>query len=698
LLAGWRLRGAGYVHKWLVLGALIGLVAGLGAVVFFGALQLGTHWLLEGLGGYHPPGTAGEGGAVPGSGFARPWALPLVVAGGGLVSGLLVFLLAPEAEGHGTDAAIAAVHHNPTGLRGRAALVKIIASAVTIGSGGSGGREGPTAQISATFASTLARRLNLTPADARIAVSTGMASGIAAIFRAPLGGALLGAELLFRDDLEAEALLPSLVASIVAFAVFGAVNGFTPIFGYLSGDQFTHPTQLVAFGVLGLVAGLVGRGYATVFYRLGALLRRVPAPRIVLPGLAGLVVGLIGLAVPGALGTGYGWVQQEMDPARLLTLPLWLVLLLPAAKILATTLSIGSGGSGGIFGPGMVIGAATGAALWRLLGPVLPGMPHGPAAFVVVGMIACFGSVAHAPLAVMLMVGEMTGNLSLLAPGMIAVALATVAVGDVSIYTSQLRTRADSPAARFRAAMSPATALRVADAMAAPRLVLPRELPAVEALALVERAEVPGAPVTSSNGSFHGTVSRAQLAAAASDQPDRPVGQLAARDVPTLPTDADLDAAAETLATSPDNWVPVLDDARSVVGIVGTADLIRGYRLSLRSTLRRLHGTTRGTVLVELPVAAGSAVDGRPVRDLALPDGTALVSVQHGPHLLFPTGDTVLTAGQTVSALVRRGAEDRLRELFSTGAGEAPRAQTEAEPEVETEPEPKAQVDGRALP
>jgi H+/Cl- antiporter ClcA/CBS domain-containing protein len=666
--AAWRLRGSGYVRKWLVLGALIGLVAGSGAVVFFGALELGTHWLLDVLGGYQPPSTVGEGGGDPGTGFARPWAIPLLVAGGALASGLLVSLLAPEAEGHGTDAAIAAIHHQPTSLRARAALVKIVASALTIGSGGSGGREGPTAQISATFASAMARRLNLTPADARIAVSAGMASGIAAIFRAPLGGALLGAELLFLEDMAAEALMPSLVASIVAFSVFGAVHGFTPIFGYLTGSQFSHPGQLLGFAVLGLVAGLVGRGYAVSFYRLGDVLRRLPVPRAVLPGLAGLAVGLLGLVVPGALGTGYGWVQQEMDAGLLLSLPLWLVLALPVAKILATSLSIGSGGSGGIFGPGMVIGAATGAALWRLLEPWFPALPADPAPFVVVGMIACFGSVAHAPLAVMLMVGEMTGNLSLLAPAMIAVALASVAVGDVSIYRSQLRTRADSPAARLRAAMSPATSVQAQQTMSPPRLLLPLSTNVADALARLDAAGLPGAPVVAVDGGFAGAATREALRATAAEHPERTMAHVPLDDGPTLPLDAHLDAAAETLATSGSGWVPVLDDRRHVVGILGTADLIRGYRLSLRSTLRRLHRSGRSTALVELRVEPGSPAAGHPVRDLTLPAGATLMSVHQGSELVFPDGDTVLREGQVVTALVREGDQPLLERLVAAPA------------------------------
>lgn len=459
-----RLRETSYLRKWLILGAAIGLVGGLGAIAFNASLRWAGHLFLGALAGYRPPAPIGEG-ATMGSGahLVRPWAIPIVTGLGGLLGGILVFRLAPEAEGHGTDAAIAAVHHNPRGIRARVALVKIAASAITIGSGGSAGREGPTAQISAGFGSMLARWLDLTPRDARIAVTVGIASGIGAIFRAPLGGAILGAEILYREDVEADALVPAIVASIVAFATFGAVEGFTPIFGSSEAYRFRHPSELLYYALLGVMAGLVGRLYAGAFYGAIRLRHRLPGGEVWKPAVGGLLVGLLALAIPQVLGTGYGWVQLAMG-AGLLSLPLWLVIALPVAKILATSCSIGSGGSGGIFGPGMVIGGFTGAALWRIVHG-LPAVPQDPAPFVVVGMIACFGSVAHAPLSVMLMVAEMTGTLEMLAPAMVAVGVAAAVVGDTTIYANQLRNRAESPAHRFRFGMPLLATIPVSEAM-----------------------------------------------------------------------------------------------------------------------------------------------------------------------------------------------------------------------------------------
>ena len=279
-------------------------------------------------------------------------------------------------------------------------MVKIIASAVTIGSGGSGGREGPTAQISAGTASGIARLLRLSVAQARILVTAGMAAGIAAIFRAPLGGAMLGVELLFLEDLEADALLPGLVASVVGYVVYGAVDGFVPVFGDQATITFTGAGQFVWFAALGVAAGLVGRLYTASFYGVSDLAPRVRLPRWLLPALAGVAVGLLGLVVPGVLGTGYGTVQDLLTPQGVAALPVLLLLAIPFAKIAATSLSIGSGGSGGIFGPGMVIGAALGAGFWRVLHgiPALaPSVGDSPAIFALVGMVAVFGAIAHAP-------------------------------------------------------------------------------------------------------------------------------------------------------------------------------------------------------------------------------------------------------------------------------------------------------------
>ncbi len=655
-----RIRRTSYLRKWVVLGAAIGVVGGIGAIVFFTALELATHLFLGVLAGYHPPTPAGEGGA-PITDIARPWALPLVVGLGGLISGFIVFRWAPEAEGHGTDAAIAAFHHHPRGIRARVPAIKVVASAITIGSGGSGGREGPTAQISAGFGSFLGRILDLDARDSRIAVTVGMAAGIGAIFRAPLGGAILGAELLYRDDVESEALVPSFIATIVAYSIYGAVEGFSPIFGAQSRFGFADPAQLGWYALIGLVCGLVGLLYIRNFYGLTAYFHRLPMPRAVKPAIAGVVVGCIGIVLPGVLGTGYGYVQAGLDRQTLLSIPLWIILLMPLAKILATSLSIGSGGSGGIFGPGMVIGGLLGAGLWRLLEPIAPAIPVDPAPFVIVAMMALFGSVAHAPLAVMLMVAEMTGNLSMLAPAMVAVGLATFVVGSRSIYRSQLATRADSPAHRFRFAMPLLAAIAVGDAARAARAVLRADESVASARARLSGAALPGAPVASRDGAVIGMVDLADLDRL---DADAAVGDhLSARE-PLLAPDDGLDDALGALADHHRDWAPVVSGGR-LRGILSVRDALAAYRTALGGNVRQLRGLRADGVIVEAEIAAASTLAGRAVSEVPWPAQAVLVAVERADALIVPRGDLRLAAGDRLSIFAAPGVRDALEDLLA---------------------------------
>jgi len=433
-------RESGYLRKWLILGVSIGIIAGLGAVVFFLSLKYAGEFLLGTLGGYQQPQAIGDGGGSGSPGFSRPWAIVLIAFGGALVSAVIVAKLAPEAQGHGTDNAIEAALSDPRSIRGRAVVVKLIASALTIGSGGSGGREGPTAQISAGFGSLLTRRLNLSDDDGRLAVSLGIGSGIGAIFSAPLGGAVLAASIIYREDFNYKALVPGFITSATAYAVYGSILGFAPMFGFVEPRYTFDPAQTPWFVVIGIIAAGIGYLYARTFYGTIALTKRLPGGIVIKPAIGGLLVGLLALAIPQILSSGYGWVQIALTREGLATIPLWIVLVLPVAKIVATSLSIGTGGSGGIFGPGIVIGGFVGAAIWRLADTVgAPGIPDGPGLFVIVAMMACFGSVAHAPLAVMIMVAEMTGSFSVIPAAMITVGVAYLIISrtPVSIYRAQ---------------------------------------------------------------------------------------------------------------------------------------------------------------------------------------------------------------------------------------------------------------------
>lgn len=667
--AGRWVREAGYLPKWVLLGAGIGVIAGLGAVAFYRALRFASWLFLDVIADYRPPLPAGEGGGVGSGHFAHWWLIPIIVCAGGLVTGLVVQRLAPEAEGHGTDAAIDAVHTNPRMVRTRAVIVKLVASAIMIGSGGSGGREGPTAQISAGFGSLLARTLDLSPEDGRTAVSVGIGAGIGSIFSAPLGGAVLAADILYRDDFEVAALIPGLIASIVGYTVFGLIDGFSPLFGYAApGYQFHDPMQLAWFAVIGVCSGFVGLAYSTGFHRIADLFHHLRVPAVSKPALGGLATGLVALALPEVLGTGYGWVQQSLQRPELLTIPLWVVLALPLGKILATAFSIASGGSGGIFGPGIVIGAFTGAALWRLLAPIAPDIPHSPAPFVIVGMMACFGAIARAPLAVMLMVAEMTGSLTILAPAMVAVGIAYLIVrrSGQTIYRSQLRNRDDAHAARVRTGLPLLARVTAQQAMAPPRLVLASTTTIGQARERLHTAGVPGAPVVDEEERFLGDISLDSLPAEPTDTDRQPLARHVDATAPSLTADANLDQALQALPPG-HPWLTVLGPERHVKGILALSDIVRAYRVVMRADAHRISRASANATLIEERVTERSPLIGQPLNHAPLPPATVILSVQRGDAVNLGLAATPVAAGDIITALVHPDHLDQIRAQLGTG-------------------------------
>jgi CIC family chloride channel protein len=670
------LKNSRYLTKWLVVSSLIGIVAGVGAIAFTLAITWATHFFLGGLVGYQPPNPQGEGGG----GDLSPLLdigrhplfllLPLVVGLGGLLSGLIVFTFAPEAEGHGTDAAIAAFHYEEGRVRARIPLIKLVASAITIGSGGSGGREGPTAQISAGFGSLLARWLGLSVSDRRIALAAGIGAGIGAIFRAPLGGALIGAEILYTQDLEIDAIIPALVASIIGYAIYGAWAGWEPIFGNQAQNTFNSPLQLVYYALLGIICGGVGILYARTFHGAARLFHRLSLSRHwlwVKPTIGGVLVGLMGLAIPEALGMGYGWVQASMGPL-LLSLPFWLVLVLPFAKILSTSLSIGSGGSGGIFGPGMVIGSMVGASVWRLTFQHLPAIPATPAPFVIVAMMALFGGIAHAPLAVMLMVAEMTGNLSLLAPAMVAVGLASIVVGKHTIYTSQLETRANSPAHRLRLSFPLLSTLVAREALMpmVSQFITPETTVAAVEVAIKAEGRS-GVVVRKPDGTLAGVATLADIQRVPEEARDQTaIGAVMTREPVAVRASDPLDVVLEQLTKAGIRWAPILDEGEygapaRPIGVVSVASIMDAYHRAVAQGTRRMRSLVEGTVLVEVTVTPESMLAGKMLKQLRFPPQTLVVAIRRGGALVFPRAETELRSGDAVTFLTNPVVEPQLR-------------------------------------
>ena len=382
-------------------------------------------------------------------------------------------------------------------------------------------------------------------------------------------------------------------------------------------------------------------------------------------------MGLIALAIPEVLGTGYGWIQQGLG-RQLLTLPLWIVLILPFARILATSLSIGSGGSGGIFGPGMIIGAFIGASVWRLFEPVVPSMGHNPAPYVIIGMMCCFGGISRAPLAVMLMVAEMTGSLSILGPAMIAVGLAWFIVrrSDDTIYRSQLESRADAPAQRLLIGMPVLSNVPVRQAMAPPRLVLAGGTSAVQARRELEEQGLAGAPVVDREGRFEGILSLDHLEKGDPGSKAQ-VESVVDSSAPTVSDSAHLDVAVEAITAATQHWVAVLDGERKVVGTLAISDVVRGYRLGLLASLQQINPSAEGRGADRVTVASGSLLANHALRDTRLPPSVIITTIQRNRDLVVPNGDTVLIPGDELVLIGASGDIAAVRACAAANAASA---------------------------
>ena len=331
-----------HTGRWILLSAVIGVVAGVGAILFDQLFELCSSLLLGGIGGFQPPGPGTEQLAEPFGPIAL-WRLPVVLILGAIVSGVLVYLIAPEAEGHGTDSVIGAFHTGLGKIRKRVPLVKMISSSLTIGSGGSAGREGPIAQIGAGFGSYLGDILKVSNRERRILMLAGVAGGIGSIFRAPLGAALFAGEVLYREpDFEADSLMPALMSAITGYSIYASYAGWDTMF-ITPAARFEHPMELLAYAALGVICALAAIIYVRFFQSVRAAFEKLPVSPALRPAIGAALLGLLALAFPEILGMGYGYVQQAINGELAVT---WMLAFV-AAKIVATTLTISSGGRAG---------------------------------------------------------------------------------------------------------------------------------------------------------------------------------------------------------------------------------------------------------------------------------------------------------------------------------------------------------------
>jgi len=561
------------------LGIIVGVVSGLGAIVFNFLLRTGTKFFTEDVILYLSPGH-NPGYTIFNVPMGR-WMMLWIPALGGLLSGFLVFHFAPEAEGHGTDAMIDSFHRKKGMMRRRVPIIKTLASAITIGSGGSAGKEGPIAQIGSGFGSILASLLKLSDAERRTMLLAGAAGGIGAIFKAPLGAALFATEVLYsKADFEFEAIIPCILSSIVAFMVFTFHDGTGTIF-HIPTFTLATPAQLPFYGVFGLFCALIGYLYVRCFYGMrDHFFKRLRIPISLKPALGGLMLGILAFFLPQVLGGGYKWMQSAIDGQ----LALGLMASLIFAKIVATSATISSGGSGGVFAPSLFIGSMLGGLYGNICGKLFPHIVTEPAAFVLVGMGGFFAGVAKVPIAALIMVAEMTGGYSLIVPMMIVSSLAYLLLGRTSLYEKQVDTRIDSPAHIGDYALDIMDRLTVKDAVAKNRTVetIAESMRFEDILHLMMSSSQQDFPVVDEAGNLTGILSMTDLRQAMADRELH--GLLVAKDIAlsgvvTVTMDDSLNSALKLMANADVRELPVVskEEHGKVISIISRKDITGTY-------------------------------------------------------------------------------------------------------------------------
>jgi CIC family chloride channel protein len=567
------------IGRRMIYSIIIGLMAGVGGVIFFTLLHITMDYCLGFIIGYAPPSPGGD--PLHWSEFNRPfhrWLFLLVPTFGGLISGLIVFRFASEAQGHSTDVVIDAFHHRGGKIRARVPFVKMIASLFTLGCGGSGGREGPIALIGAGFGALFSDWLKLSEREGRILMMAGLAAGVGAIFKSPLAAAIFACEVLYREeDIETEILIPATVASITSYSLFASIFGWIPLF-QTSDFTFSNLIELLPYTTLGLLCAVVGFAYLKCFQRVLHFARSLQIPTFIKPAIGGFLTGVIGCFWPQAIGLGYGYVQQALDnqvtPLFLLTIVL--------GKIGATAFSIASGGSGGIFGPTIVIGGGLGGVVGGFWHQWFPQMVVYPGAFVLVGMAGFLAGVARTPLSTIIMVSELTGNYHLLTPLMWVCAISFLLLRRWGIYESQVANRLASPAHHSELIVGALDVLRVGEWMTKHVASIPEQMRVQQIIKYVHSVKHDHYPVLNNKSELVGVISLRNILDAFYEGPRRlrkTAIEIADLNPVTITPERNLSEALSMIDRHHSVFLPVIDspDSKRLVGVLSRQDLITAY-------------------------------------------------------------------------------------------------------------------------
>jgi CIC family chloride channel protein len=659
---------------------LVGLSTGLGAVLFrylINAVEwVGYHWIPE---------------------LTRDWGkgyILLVPALGGLIAGILIFKYAREAKGHGVPEVMEAVALHGGRIRPQVAIVKAVASSFTIGSGGSVGREGPIVQIGSALGSTIGQWLKLSDERVRNLVACGAAGGIAATFNAPITGVIFALEVILgRFDVRyfSSVVISSVSASVIGRVVFGNVPAFRIPVEYGINSLW----EFLFYPILGVVAAVVGVIFVRLLYATEDFFDSwKQIPEWVQPALGGLLLGVLALVYPSLTGITWDGVPQVFSVGHDVIegvlaneLALNTLLILLVLKLIATSLTLGTGGSGGIFAPALFMGTMLGAGFARVMNILLPGIAAPPGAYALVGMAALFSASAHAPITAVLILFELTGDYRIILPLMLTVVIATLLsqrlLKNESIYTLKLTRR--GVRIQHGRDIDVLQGVRVSEVMTYNADSVPVTMSIVELSQVFNRTRHHGLLVKDEAGKLWGIVTVRDLDHAwnnphATSQTVRDIGT-------TWPhlkvafSDETMGEALSRMGTRGYGRMPVVsrEDTYQPLGLIRREDIIKAYDIALtrRSEIKHLmqEKQTRkeeGTEFIEIILSPDDHAVGKQLQDIAvdLPTECVLVSIRRNGHILIPGGGTTFQSGDQITAFTRCQNTEQLYHCLVGGSQE----------------------------
>jgi CIC family chloride channel protein len=549
-----------------ILGAIVGLVAGFGAIGFRHLINLIQ------IIGY------GSGGDLLHLLRQMPWYIKIwIPALGGLAVGPLVYFLAREAKGHGVPEVMEAVALRQGIIRKRVVFVKSLASAISIGTGGSVGREGPIVQIGSAIGSAVGQLLRVSADRIRTLVGCGAAAGIAATFNAPVAGSMFALEVIL-GDFGLATFSPIVISSVAATAVSRHFLGNSPAF-MVPAYHLVSAWELPLYVLHGLFCALVAVSFTTLLYRSEDIFAELKVPEYLKATLGGLSLGIMGLLFPHVLGVGY----PAIDLALMQKLSWGLMLLLVVFKILATAITIGSGGSGGIFAPSLFMGAMAGGFFGMVVHALFPGVTALPGAYSIVGMGAVVSGTTHGPLSAILILFEMTGDYKIILPLMIACIVSSLASGQMlkeSIYTLKLARRGVN--IRAGKEVNILRAIPVKNVMNPQAESVPENLRLGELAEIISKSKYNSFPVVNHKGRLAGVLSYFDYKDVIFDEhlKDLVVAKdLATPKVVTVTVDDNLYDALSKITSKDFSILPVVSTTNplELAGVLSRRDIISAY-------------------------------------------------------------------------------------------------------------------------